>query len=247
MEVGGQVGLFVYPWRKVLKSNSMNANHFITEEGRKRVEEAIAEAEKRTSAEIVCAVATESGRYDRAESIAGLAGSLIGLVMAHAYSGASVDSGSWVYDGGLSLAWQLAAVAAGFVAGTLLASVWHGLRRLLVGEREVEDETRRAASAVFAMKRLRSTRESGGVLIYVSLFERRVVVLADDGVMKAAGQNLLDEIRNIAVRNLRQGKTVETFTETIHAAEEELSQKLPNQKDDVDELSNKLLIFHPRP
>ena len=50
----------------------MNANKTITAQDRAAIEQQIAKIEQTTSAEIVCAAATESGRYDRAESIIGI-------------------------------------------------------------------------------------------------------------------------------------------------------------------------------
>ena len=48
------------------------ASKFFTDFEKKRIEEAVTDAELKTSAEIVPAVATASGRYDRAEDIVGL-------------------------------------------------------------------------------------------------------------------------------------------------------------------------------
>ena len=45
------------------------------------LEQAIAGVEQQTSAEIVCAVATESGRYDRAEAIFGILFAVLTLVV----------------------------------------------------------------------------------------------------------------------------------------------------------------------
>lgn len=49
------------------------------EEERRRINDAIIEAESRTSAEILCVVATDSGRYDRAEDMAGLLGGVLAM------------------------------------------------------------------------------------------------------------------------------------------------------------------------
>ena len=54
------------------------ASQIFNDQERKRVDDAVAQAEKRTSAEIVPVVATSSGRYDRAEDIVGL---FVGLIV----------------------------------------------------------------------------------------------------------------------------------------------------------------------
>jgi len=224
-----------------------NALKLITDEQQQEVEKAVAEAEKRTSAEIVCAVATESGRYDRAESLVGLLFALGVLGIASLLARGAPDSpDSWTVDRGLAFHWQFLAVLGGFVAGSFVASYVHFLRRLFVLRRHMEVETDRSASKVFVERRLRSTRDAGGLLLYVSAFERRAVVLADDGVLSRVGQPFLDTLRDTAIANLKQGKRSEAFLETVSLATEKLAEVLPNQ-DTEDELPNNLLRFHPRP
>ena len=49
-----------------------NASEFLTQDELKSVEQAVADAEHKTSVEIVPVIASVSGRYDRAEDLAGL-------------------------------------------------------------------------------------------------------------------------------------------------------------------------------
>lgn len=226
----------------------MNANEFLTGPEREQVERAAADAEKHTAAEIVCAVATESGRYDRAESLVGLLFALVGLTLAHAYArGFFADPGSWGQQGGIGLGWQSLVVVVGFVAGSISGSYCPFLRGLFVRRREMEEETDRAASHVFRRLHVRSTEIGTGLLIYVSLFERRAVVLADEQVAAVLGAQEIARLRDIACDELAQGRRVEAFTLTIAAAVEKLAKVIPPKAGDKDELSNRLAIFHPRP
>ncbi|MDD2708774.1 MAG: hypothetical protein PHV34_12385 [Verrucomicrobiae bacterium] len=225
----------------------MNAHRFFSGQEKSLIEQASSDAEKRTSAEIVCAVATESGRYDRAESICGLIVALAALALVNITGTEPSESGMWTVGQGCSLGWQSLAVVLGFIAGSTVASCCHSVRRLLVREKEMKEETERAASHVFAMQRVCSTRTRGGLLIYLSLFEKRVVVLADDGILKACDRNFTVQVRDIALKQLAAGKHTASFTDSIRTAAEHLTRVLPVEKDDADELSNRLLIFHPRP
>ena len=165
----------------------MNATRFLSARDREALEASVAAAEQRTAAEFVCAVATESGRYDRAESLVGLAAGLLALAIAQlAFTWAPTDS--WIETRAVPLAAQAGAVVLGFVVGSVLASWWHALRRLFVSSSELRAEVERAASHVFAVARLASTRQRGGLLVYVSIFERRVVVLADTGAARLLGE-----------------------------------------------------------
>lgn len=218
----------------------VNARTFIDPAQAGQVSQAIAAAEKRTSAEIVCAVASESGRYDRAEGILGLAGSLLALSLLQLF----FQSDSWE-PVAVPLAYQGAGVVLGYLLGNLLGTYVPGLRAPLVGPREMLEETARAASHVFAERRLGSTRKGGGVLIYLSLFERRVVVLADGGA--ALTEDELKSLRDLALEQLRQGQRLQALIAPIEAAAELLSERLPYQEGDVNELPDELLILHPRP
>ncbi len=113
----------------------LNARQYLNKGQQAAVVEAIALAETRTRAEVVCACATESGRYDRAESLAGLLFALLALAMANAalVDGGS-DAGSWKRAATLPFSWQCLAVVAGFVVGSLAASYWHPLRRLFTSQ-----------------------------------------------------------------------------------------------------------------
>ncbi|MCB2155607.1 hypothetical protein KQI84_12035 [bacterium] len=227
----------------------MNAQSFLNSNQKREVEEAVAEAEKATAAEIVCAISTESGRYDRAESICGLIAALVvlGGVNFIDFSREGGALGNFGSPSGIGFGWQAVAVTLGFIAGSVIASYVHLLRRLFVGEKEMIAEVTRAASHVFGSRRLACTELRGGILVYLSLFERRVVVLADHALAEKVGQDFLDSLRDLAVEQLRAGRRAETFTQTIAEAKGKLAEMLPIQPDDKNELPNELVIIHPRP
>ena len=225
----------------------MNAKRFLTKDGMERVRGAVAQVERRTSAEFVCAVATESGRYDRAESIWGLLFGLVGLAI---ISGSSTvllqGTGSWSSSAYLASSLKGLAVIGGFIVGSVLASVVRPLRMLLVSRAEMESEVARAAAYVFGLGRLRATQGGSGVLVYVSLCERRVVILADESASKVVGQAGLDGARDAAVACLKEGKAEETFIAAISSLEVALAEKLP-AKDGTNELPDAVLVFPGRP
>jgi putative membrane protein len=226
---------------------TMTADGFLTYTERKAVEDAIAAAEECTSAEVVCAVATESGRYDRAEGVVGVLGALAGLGAVHWLAPLrAAGSGSWAVEA-VGAGWLALGVVLGYIAGAVLASYWHPLRWLFVSKAEMENDVARAAVAVFAVARLAATRTRAGVLVYVSLFERRVQVLADARAMEVLGQAGVDAIRDIAVARLRDGRRPETFIDAIVEAARALAPALPPEPVNEDELPNPLLVFHPRP
>ncbi|MCC6332712.1 MAG: hypothetical protein IT380_01840 [Myxococcales bacterium] len=220
----------------------MNANDFLAD--KKPVEDAIARLEQKSTAEVVCVVATESGRYDRAESFFGVALGLVGLAIADGAWASWGPPGSWT--GPAPLVAQAAGVVVGFLAGLLLASFVHPLRRLLVSAREQEEEVRRAAWAAFSGSRVGSTAGRTGVLVYVSLFEHRVVVLLDSGVRAVVEEGFAQQLVDKAVAGLKAGRRAEVLAELVDQVGEALAAKLPPAAKTANELPNHVIALHPR-
>lgn len=226
---------------------TMNAASALDASARSLIENTIARVEKVTSAEIVCAIATESGRYGRAESMLGLALAILFLALVDVFFGSRVEEG-WSSGQGMMLGVQSAAVAVGFVLGSWLARTAHALRRHLVPARELAEEVARAADHVFALASVGMTSGRTGVLVYVSLFERRVVVLADRRTYDVLGADGVDALRDIALERLRGGDVAGAFTAAVEAAGERLKTRLPaDAAANPDEISNKVLVFPGRP
>jgi len=226
----------------------MNATRKLTKEMQDQVARAVGEAEKATSAEIVCAVATESGRYDRAESIVGLVCGLVALCLTHVrVTGLTLQPGEWPSTEGLEMGWQCAAVVAGFVLGSLFASYVHPLRRFFTRDEEMQAETWRAASHVFTLSSAEGIASRAAVVIYLSLFERRVVVLAGKAANEALGDEGLKRIRDAALAPLRKGNIADAFTAAVGEAARLAAYALPPRESNPDELPNRVLVFHPRP
>lgn len=225
----------------------MNAASVLDASARSLIENAVARVEKATSAEIVCAIATESGRYDRAESLLGLSMAILLLAVADLLFDSSADQG-WSAGQGMVLGVQSAVVAAGFMLGSWLASTVHALRRPLVPARELAEEVARAADHVFALAAVGMTSGRTGVLVYVSLFERRVVVLADKRTYDVLGAEGVVALRDLALERLRGGDVAGAFTAAVEAAGERLKTRLPaDAAANPDEISNKVLVFPGRP
>jgi len=225
----------------------MNAADIVDAGGRREIERAIADVETKTSAEIVCAVATESGRYDRAESVVGLAVAIIFLAIVDVAVGARAET-AWSSGQGIMLGVEAAAVAAGFVLGTWLSNTLHPLRRVFVPAREIEEEVARAAAHVFGLSSVGMTSGQTGVLVYVSLFERRVVIIADRSSFEVLGAAGVNALRDGALEKLRRGDVVAALISTVRNAGARLQSRLPaDAAANPDEIPNQVLVYPGRP
>ncbi|MGE0492279.1 MAG: hypothetical protein AB7S38_23910 [Vulcanimicrobiota bacterium] len=227
----------------------VDARKWLEPDQAKQVAAAITEAERRTQAEFLWVVASQSGRYDRAESIVGLAFGVAGLLLSQSL-GALVlapGPGSWVTPGMVGNGWLLVGLVLGFVVGNTVATLWPSLARPFVPRREFEQEVERSAAYVFSLHKVSHTARGVGVLLYLSLLERRVVVLADRAAFEVLGQTGVDGLRDLAIEKLKGGQRVEALTATVAQAADTLAERFPCPDDDVDELPNHLVVIHPRP
>jgi len=223
--------------------NMNNANNLFSPGDREQISQRIAKLEQQTDAEVVCAVATESGRYDRAESLCGLTVGLIALISGNKLAG----MGGWDASTALSLGLQVVLVVGGFVLGSVLVSYWHGLRSLFVSKTEMNEEVSRSVHQVFSRHGIGGTKHRGGVLIYLSLFERRLEVRCDRTIAEKIQQPDLDALRDAVLEKVRVGDASGGLMAGLDRAEEILAKALPAREATPDPLSNKVLLFHPRP
>lgn len=255
-----------------------NAFTVLTEAQRRQIAGRVASLEQRTRAEVVCAVATESGRYDRAESLWGIVAAAAFLITGHVLVGGPIGGASDAGDGagwsvavaadggrgGLGIGWQVLLMTVGFVFGSVVAGFWHPLRWLSVGEQEMEREVHRAACQVYQDAGIGATRSGVGLLLYLSLFERRLEIRADRAVAGGLGDDDLAAIRDAVLGAVRREGVAAGLLAGLEAAELPLVGLLPADATaggedsptaaeteegpgGVDELCDEVLLFHPRP
>ncbi len=207
-------------------------NKFFTEADRAKITAAVHKSEKTTSGEIVPLVVTSSGRYPLADVIGALALS-VPLALPAAYLlGPLIRMGRhdmWVFLG----------------IETLLFLVWYLLvnnvlwfKRLFISRQEMLDEVRTAALAGFYEKGLHRTRDETGVLIYISIFERKVWVLGDRGIHEKVGDEAWNEIVSIITEGIKEGRQADALCRAVERAGEILRVHFPIKPGDKDELPN---------
>jgi putative membrane protein len=151
--------------------------------------QAIREIEANTDAEIVIVVRGRSGSYRHADYLCGAIVAFAGLIFVlfspfefHTY---------WVPIDVLAL----------FVAGAFVASRTDALRRALTSKGFRAKAARTGAAAMFYEAGIANTFAENGLLIYLSLLERRLEVIADRGVLKAVPalkwNNAVFELRRV--------------------------------------------------
>jgi len=200
----------------------------LTEDDKKAIAETIHKAEATTSGEIVFAVSDASGRYLQAN----FQGALIGMAAATAVyllmpAAHSIGMLLWIEILSFALFYAL-----------LPHLPW---RRWLVTAQEMETRVHEAAFVEFFSSGLHRTREANGVLIYLSAFERRVVVLGDRGIHEKMGDRHWDEARDTIIRSIREGKARQGICAAVELCGRGLAEYFPPRPDDVNELPDQVI------
>lgn len=219
-------------------------SHIFNDAARQRINAAVAAAESRTSAEIVPVVTGSSGRYDRAEDMAGFFVALVLLVAAWLFF-QRVENAAATWDAP-SLRLNLPAIvlilAGGYFIGAILCSQVGWIRRLFAPRAERATEVELRARQAFFDQRIHHARSSSGLLLYVSLFERRAAVIADETVIEKLGQPAIEALCAQLTTLLHEGDMVAALERTITRAGEQLVAVLPRQADDTNELPDALVL-----
>jgi putative membrane protein len=211
------------------------ASRFLTAAERERVTRCVREVEKSTSGEIVPLVRSSSYHYPAATLFGAL---VLSVVIASALTAADAAFKPW---GGLSLVdlWVFPAVfaVAFLVAYPLLRGI-PALKRLFISRAEITEEIEEAALTAFYRHRLTETRDRTGILLFVSVYERRAVVLADKGINLKVAPETWKQVVDLIVQGIRDGRPAEGLCEAIARCGEIITAQFPVRAGDRDELRN---------
>lgn len=206
-----------------------------SDSARGRIREAVQQAEGRTSGEIVPYVVASSDTYAAAFWLSALLGALAGpLVAAVAHERLEIWGFPW-------LLWMTVPVLAGAALGYGAAAAIAPWRRMLIGEETLDRRTRRRAAVAFLEEEVFKTRDRTGVLIFLSLFEHRVVVMGDEGINRVVGEEAWRKVVDRIIAGIRTGRPADALVEAIGDCGALLEEnQLAIRPDDTDELSDEL-------
>ena len=218
----------------------------ITPADHERVSAAVAEAERGTAGEIVTAVAAQSDGYrDAALHWAVLAMLLVPALLAWVPGIAdrlwalTGDAWSGPPAGAPFLLTLLGSVCAFLLVRLLLAPT--GVRMALTPGATKTRRVRRQALALFRVGAERRTRGRTGVLIYLSLAERRAEIIADAAIHDRVAPDVWGEAMAPLLTAVRDGRAGDGLVAAIGAVGRVLAAHFPREEDDVNELPDRLI------
>ena len=200
-----------------------------SDEDREAIRAATATAERETSGELVVYIVERCDPHPevawKGALLGGAVGAVGGALGVHLFGGWGAPDDLWVLIG----------LQLGLLGGWLLSRI-HRVARLLIGDEALMSRVEGRAAEAFVDEEVFATRDRTGILIFVALFEHRVLVTADEGIRKRVGDGAFDEVASGIAEGIRTGRPAAALIEAVGACAEIL--RGHGAGDAGDELSN---------
>lgn len=199
----------------------------LTPDERARVDAAVAAAEETTSAEIVAMLTPRSVDYLAQElTVSAVAALALPAVL---LPFASIPA-LMIWTAQLAL-----------FAGLAILLPRLGAGRYFVGRGRVEEDAHAAARAAFFAHGLRRTRKRAAVLIYISMNEHYVEVLADDAAAAVVSHDAWQAVVTDLTGAIKANQLTEGLENAAGKIATLLADKLPPETTNPDELPNVII------
>jgi len=178
----------------------------LSDHDRSELNTLITDVEKQTNSQIVLALIQRSDNYAELPWKAfALGASVTGLIV---FIINLLDYG-WYTENSVLLA--VAGILVGGAILALLTVLMPGFAKQFLSTSGAEVEVRQYAESLFLSRELFATSKRTGILVMVSLFERKVVILPDRGLSNHLPEDTLQSIIAVMAVFLKQGKVKQAF------------------------------------
>jgi putative membrane protein len=211
------------------------AQRFVSGQDIEHIDAAVMAAEKETAGEIVCLVVSSSYHYPMANVIGATVLALPLSLLLTPLIGGRLWMGTqnmWLFLG---------------LFGVLFAVFYNivqaipGLKRRFISAKEVEEEVEEAAITSFFHYGLNRTRDATGVLLFISVLERKVWILADHGINERVPAGQWRTVVGRLTEGIQGRRATDAICEAIAIIGKILRTHFPIKPDDTNELQNVII------
>lgn len=216
--------------RALLRGSRYRAAGVLDADDLARVHAALAAAERRTVGEILPVVLERSDRHPGACWLAALTAALLGTAVLTPWL-------AWDRPE-LVLATQLGLGALGYASARALPD----FQRFFVGAERAREVAEEQAFQEFYRHALDRTEARTGVLLFVSLLERHVIVMADEGIAAKVAPEMWAETDEAVLAGIRRGSLRDGLVAGIENAGALLAQHFPVAAGDRNEVPDRVIV-----
>lgn len=219
----------------------------LSEADHDKVSAAIVAAEEKSSGEIVAVVTPASDAY---HDVA-LHWAVAAMVLVLAWAAWRPDWLAWWYDK-LTFGWHadptlselltfLMILAVLKFTAVLLILKWKRLRLALSPSATKHRRVRRRAIEVFRAAAERRTTGRTGILVYLSMAERRAEIIGDEAITSVTSPETWGEAMTALLVRVRAGQVADGIVAAIEQVGAVLAEHFPRSADDANEIPDKLI------
>jgi putative membrane protein len=211
----------------------------------KEINEAVKEAESKTSGEIATAFIKESDNYAIYELTFAVICGFLYFTLLMFFSkpiGILIENKLWDYSVDHLL------IFFGF-STFLVISLFYLLAnfsfidRLIVPQSVMRRKVNERAVRYFMESGVYNTKDRTGILIFISALERRVELLADRGISEKIPREKWDGIVRNITAGINKNKLAEHLSQSIRECGDLLAEHFPIQPDDINELGDDIAVL----
>lgn len=227
-----------------MKTEKILKKFHLDEKKMEEIKNAVASAETKTSAEISLALSSSSCDYSFWELVfAFICGIISFCIMIPLTSkiNSFIDSSFWIVRD-----WYLPAfmvLVFSLVVGIVFcfANIPF-IDRLVVNKRIRSKFVYNKALRLFVQSGVYNTKKHNGVLIYFSVLEKQVQIIADVGTVNIIPTEVWTDMANKLASGFGSGNPYQTIIDSIHECSEILSKSFPCEEENPNELPDGLVI-----
>jgi putative membrane protein len=229
---------------------------FFTDIEKENIENAIKKTELKTSGEIVAMVVEKSSEYNDTDFIGSIfLSAVISIIPAQIFFSCSdfilrklIPVTNWfneIPDGtrfAISLSFFILLTMILHIPLKAMFKQFPFLKRLFITNKKMIEKVEDKAFRGFYTYGLNKTKDATGVLFFISIFEKRVHVLADFGIYSKIKQEALDKYTQTISKGIASGNGADALCKAIKDVGNELAVYFPVQHDDVNELPDGVIV-----
>jgi putative membrane protein len=211
------------------------AQRFLSDNDHHRIDEHIRQAEKNTIGEIVVMVVSTSYHYPMADVVGGAIFAIPLALFLLPYVGGFLWAGLdnvWIFIG-------LFVILFAIFSNIVKRIYW--LKRLFISSSELNAEVKEATEKEFYIQGLYRTREETGILIFISVFERQVWVLADRGINEKLPSETWQDVVDLVVDGIKERRQVDAICQAVDQVGQILETHFPATSNNPDELESVII------
>jgi putative membrane protein len=216
----------------------------LSEDDEKRINAAVAEAERKTAGEIFCMMTQRTSSYvETPLSYAAVGALLLPLALV------ALGLHPWEFGWSTGEVSPEAAVMSYTLLQALVFLVVLGITSIPAVRLRVTPEplkrsrVRRAAFQQFLAKGLHQTQGRTGVLIFAAMDERRAEVIADEAVYNKVDKDVWGEALDALTASMKRGDPGTGFVEAVRLCGEILARHFPPTAENPNELPDQVVVL----